>query len=135
MTVSEDIRVTPEIRQRVDDAFSTFIGNSAPVHAIKRSLIVGLASDPPAIDKSFLFSGPPSTGKSNAAERMTRCLGVPLVKLDGKALKSREALFKLLKNALGAHGVEPVYLGDQGGMSGHIWCASNTCASPRRVGR
>lgn len=94
-------------RERVDEAFDGFIGNEAAVYTIKRSLIVALgrtpAGQPPVMDKTFLFSGAPSVGKTELARRITSILGLPFVRLDGRGVRSRERLFDMIDDALQAH--------------------------------
>lgn len=97
-----------DARIKVNQAFEKFIGNDDAVYSIKRSLIVALAATPaggmPRLAKVFLLSGPPSVGKTELARRVTNVLGVPFVRLDGRAVKSREKLFEMIDEALLAFG-------------------------------
>ncbi len=108
--------ISDEVRQRVAEAFAGFVGNADATHALKRSLLVGLSKDPPSLDKTFLFSGPPSTGKSDLARRVNKCLGLPFVQLDGRALRSREKLFEMIDDSLASRQMSPRKIEDRGGM-------------------
>ena len=111
-----------EARARVNQAFDGFIGNDDACYSIKRSLIVALSAAPigemPKLSKVFLLSGPPSVGKTELARRITNVLGVPFVRLDGRAVRTREKLFDMIDEALLAYGVglEPKHCGERSGM-------------------
>lgn len=89
-----------EIRQRVTEAFSGFIGNRAAVDGLKRAILKAPLFTPPQLPASYLFTGNPSTGKTELARRVARCLGLPFVSLDGRGLATRERLFELVDGAL-----------------------------------
>ncbi|MGV0974519.1 MAG: Holliday junction DNA helicase RuvB C-terminal domain-containing protein [Azonexus sp.] len=95
------------IKQRVNNAFSTFIANEEAVACISRSLVYAIATAPegglPSMSKVFLLYGPPSVGKTELAKRITSVLGVPFIRLDGRGLRSREKLFDMVDEALIAH--------------------------------
>ena len=96
-------------KEKVDAAFLSFIGNTDAVYAIKRSLTVALAradGKPAALSRVFLMSGPPSSGKTEIARRVTNILGVPFIRLDGRAVKSRERMFEMIDDALESEGLE-----------------------------
>ena len=91
------------------------------MYSIKRSLIVALSGitgeQSPAMAKVFLLSGSPSVGKSELARRITTCLEVPFVRLDGRGLRTREKLFDMIDDALAAH-KPPLYAARNGEQSG-----------------
>lgn len=111
-----------QARARVDRAFDGFIGNDDAVYTIKRSLIVALgkapAGQPPVMDKTFLFIGAPSVGKTELASRVTTVLGLPFVRLDGRGVRSRERLFEMIGDALLAHQppLRPLTNGERSGI-------------------
>jgi Holliday junction resolvasome RuvABC ATP-dependent DNA helicase subunit len=94
----------PDAKAKVDAAFKGFIGNSESVHAIKRLLVYALANasagEAATLAETILLVGPPSTGKSDLARRITACLDLPFVWLDGRGLRSRERLFDMIDTAL-----------------------------------
>lgn len=92
--------VSDDIRTKVDDAFTGFIGNTPAVYAIKRSLRVAHTHTPPKLDRVFLFVGGPSLGKTTLAKRTATALGLPFLQLDGTAVKTREQLFDAVENLL-----------------------------------
>lgn len=89
-------------RADVAQSFVGFVGNSNAVDRISRDLVVALTSTPRALARSFLFSGPPSSGKTEICRRIAKAIALPFVPLDGTALKSRERLFELVDKALDA---------------------------------
>lgn len=104
-------------REKVNAAFDGFIGNEDAVYAIKRSMIVALSASPlPIMDRTFLLSGPPSTGKSEMARRITVTLGVPFVRIDGRAVRNRERLFEMIDEALHARGTGTTRAGERAGV-------------------
>lgn len=101
--------VPVELRQRVNEAFQGFVGNDRAVARIKRDLVVGLMSAPPSLKKNYLLVGMPSVGKTELARRVATAIALPLVKLDGPTLASREKLFELINAQLGvANGPDQV---------------------------
>ncbi|MCL5999215.1 MAG: AAA family ATPase [Chloroflexi bacterium] len=109
-----------EARDRVNEAFSGFIGNEDAVYSIKRAIIVALSTAPekgtPVLAKTFLLSGPPSTGKTEIAKRITNILGIPFVRLDGRAVRSREKLFETVDEALLARNTSVTRNGERSGI-------------------
>ena len=109
-------------RDHVGEAFKGFIGNEDAVYSIKRSLTVALASatldgmPTPTLARTYLLSGPPSVGKTELAKRITTVLGVPFVRLDGRAAKSRDRLFSMIDDALIARRMGTTRSGEQSGM-------------------
>jgi Holliday junction resolvasome RuvABC ATP-dependent DNA helicase subunit len=108
--------VTPEVRQAVRLAFQGFIGNDAAVRRIQNDLLRALIDRPPHLSKNFLFTGQPSTGKTEISRRMASALHLPFVKLDGRGLRSRERLFELIDGELGQHGLAPTQVSTQAGL-------------------
>jgi DNA phosphorothioation-dependent restriction protein DptH len=109
-------KVPPEIRQQVRDAFQGFIGNEAVVSRLTNDLLRALIDQPPHLAKNFLFSGLPSTGKTELARRMARALALPFVKLDGRGVTNRERLFELVNGELQANGLVASQVAQQLGM-------------------
>ncbi len=99
-------------RAHVDAGFASFVGNKDAIYAIKRALIVAIATakppEPPSLSRVFLLQGSPSTGKTEIARRTMATLGVPFVRLDGRGVKTREKLFSMIDEALQAQGLNPV---------------------------
>jgi Holliday junction resolvasome RuvABC ATP-dependent DNA helicase subunit len=110
-----------DIKHKINQAFDGFIANEDAVYSIKRSLVVAFAQaadgQPLAMPKTFLLAGPPSVGKSDLARRITGALGLPFVRLDGRAVRSREHLFDMVDDALLAQ-KPPVRATPNGEMSG-----------------
>ncbi|WP_082112987.1 AAA family ATPase [Pseudoxanthomonas suwonensis] len=95
-----------DARVAVARTFDGFIGNSNAIDRVSRDLVVAITSTPRALSKSFLFSGPPSSGKTELCRRIARAIGLPFVSLDGTALKSREKLFDLVDASLKEAGTQ-----------------------------
>lgn len=109
-------RVPPEIRQRVREAFEGFIGNEPAVARLSNDLLRALIEQPPHLAKNYLFTGLPSTGKTELARRMARALRLPFVKLDGRGVSSRDKLFELVNGELASHNLTPSQVGQQVGL-------------------
>jgi Holliday junction resolvasome RuvABC ATP-dependent DNA helicase subunit len=107
-------------RAKVDQAFASFVANTEAVYAIKRALTVAIAQTPDgavvSMPKSFLLSGPASVGKTDLSKRIAQVLGLPQVRIDGRAVKTREKLFETIDEALSAHNLSAMYKEDRGGM-------------------
>jgi DNA phosphorothioation-dependent restriction protein DptH len=108
--------IPPEIRQRVRDAFDGFIGNATAVKRITNDLLRALIERPPYLAKNYLFTGQPSTGKTEIARRMAAALGLPFVKLDGRGVQSRQRLFELVNGELSQQGQAPSQVGQMAGL-------------------
>lgn len=108
--------ISDEVRAQATRAFDGFIGNAEAIHTVRRSLLLALAKNPPSLDKTFLFVGPPSTGKSELARRIIQVLGVPFVRIDGRGVRSREKLFALIDESLEAHNLRTKAAGRQDGV-------------------
>lgn len=108
--------ITNDIRTKVANAFNGFIGNAEAVHALKRELACALSSDPPQLDKAFLLVGSRSTGKTDLSRRITQCLGVPFVSIDGVGIRNREELFDMIDELLESRGLYPKRVEDQAGL-------------------
>jgi Holliday junction resolvasome RuvABC ATP-dependent DNA helicase subunit len=109
-------RVPPEARQQVREAFEGFIGNEPAVARLSNDLLRALIEQPPHLAKNYLFTGLPSTGKTELARRMSRALRLPFIKLDGRGVSGRDKLFELVNGELGAHNLPPSQVGQQVGL-------------------
>jgi Holliday junction resolvasome RuvABC ATP-dependent DNA helicase subunit len=109
-------RVPAEIRQQVRDAFAGFIGNEPAVARLSNDLLRALIDQPPHLAKNYLFTGLPSTGKTELARRMARALRLPFVKLDGRGVSGRDKLFELVNGELQSHGLAASQVGQQVGL-------------------
>lgn len=112
-TSTQPSLIPAHIRQRVKAAFESFIGNEAAVKRASNDLLRALIEEPPYLAKNYLFTGQPSTGKTELARRMANALQLPFVPLDGRGLTSRERLFELIRGELGGQGVR---VGEQAGL-------------------
>ncbi len=108
--------ITTNIRNTVDKAFDGFIGQSNAVYAVKRSLAIALSREPIYLDRTFLLVGPASTGKTDLSKRVAGALGVPFIRLDGHAVKTREELFDMIDEKLFTVGQTAKHTGEQSGM-------------------
>jgi MoxR-like ATPase len=109
-------RIAPEIRHRVRQAFEGFIGNEPSVSRLSNDLLRALIEQPPHLAKNYLFTGLPSTGKTELARRMSRALALPFVKLDGRGVSSREKLFELVNGELRTNNLNTSQVGQQVGL-------------------
>jgi Holliday junction resolvasome RuvABC ATP-dependent DNA helicase subunit len=109
-------RVPPEVRQRVRDSFEGFIGNEPAVSRLSNDLLRALIEQPPHLAKNYLFTGLPSTGKTELARRMARALGLPFIKLDGRGVSGRDKLFDLVNGELSSHNLTASQVGHQVGL-------------------
>lgn len=108
--------IPADVRERVRAAFEGFIGNSAAVRRLSNDLLRALIENPPHLPKNFLFTGQPSTGKTEIARRIAAALDLPFVKLDGRGVTSRERLFELVNGELRQHGLEAEEVDLHGGL-------------------
>ncbi|WP_441253485.1 Holliday junction DNA helicase RuvB C-terminal domain-containing protein [Bradyrhizobium sp. 613_E4_N2_2] len=108
--------VTPQIRQQVQNAFEGFIANESAVAMLSNDLLRALIENPPHLAKNYLFTGLPSTGKTELARRIALALGLPFVKLDGRSVASRDKLFELINGELRTAGLAPSQVGQQLGL-------------------
>lgn len=108
--------ISPAIREHIAEAFTGFIGNDEAVYGIKRILAVALMHQPPTLRRVMLLTGAPSTGKTEIARRMAKCLALPLAQMDGRNVRSREALAEFLADALGGAANQIERAGDRGGL-------------------
>lgn len=109
-------RITPAVREQVTKAFDGFIGNEAAVRRLRNDLLSALIDDPPHLSKNFLFTGQPSTGKTELARRIANALDLPFIKLDGSGLRSRDKLFDMIRGELSAKNLTPSQVGNQAGL-------------------
>ncbi|MGD0075656.1 MAG: Holliday junction DNA helicase RuvB C-terminal domain-containing protein, partial [Candidatus Binataceae bacterium] len=109
-------RVPAEVRQRVRDAFEGFVGNEPAVSRLSNDLLRALIEQPPHLAKNYLFTGLPSTGKTELARRMARALALPFIKLDGRGVSSRDKLFELVNGELRSHNITASQVGQQVGL-------------------
>jgi Holliday junction resolvasome RuvABC ATP-dependent DNA helicase subunit len=109
-------RIPPEIRAQVRSAFEGFIGNENSVTRLSNDLLRALIEQPPHLAKNYLFTGLPSTGKTELARRVSQALRLPFVKLDGRGVSSRDKLFELVNGELGTHSLVACQVGQQVGL-------------------
>jgi Holliday junction resolvasome RuvABC ATP-dependent DNA helicase subunit len=103
-------------RQRVRDAFSEFVGNEPAAARLTNDLLRALIDNPPHLSKNYLFTGLPSTGKTELSRRIAVALGLPFIKLDGRGVVSRERLFELVNGELNQQGMSASQVGLQVGL-------------------
>ena len=109
-------RVPAAFRDRVANGFSGFIGNKDAITTLTRELLRALLESPPHLPKNLLFTGSPSTGKTELARRTARILELPFVRLDGRSLASGERMVELLDRALYDKGQRAVQAGRDSGL-------------------
>lgn len=119
--IATDHAIGDDIRGRVTAAFAGFIGNSQAVRTLQRGLGVALTKRPVMLDRTYLLEGPPSTGKTDLAKRMAKVLGLPLLAIDGKAIRTRESLFGMIDDALSARELQAMPKGRQGGLDLYVY--------------
>ena len=105
------------LRARVRDAFAGFIGNEDAVYGIQRALLVALSATPPMLDRALMLSGAPSTGKTEIARRIAKCLAMPFVQIDGRAIRSRETLVEFMNDAMADTGLRAQPAGVRSGLT------------------
>jgi len=117
-TLSQEIKspVPPILREQVRNAFAGFVGNENAVNRVTKDLLRALIENPPHLSKNYLFTGQPSTGKTELARRMAIALGLPFVRLDGRSVGSRERLFDLVRGELGQQELAASEVGKQAGL-------------------
>ena len=106
----------PEIRQHVRAAFEGFIGNEPAVARLSNDLLRALIEQPPHLARNYLFTGLPSTGKTELARRMATALRLPFIKLDGRGVSNRDKLFDLVNGELSSHNLVASQVGQQVGL-------------------
>lgn len=109
-------RIPSQVRGRVREAFRGFVGNEPAVGRLSNDLLRALIDQPPHLSKNYLFTGLPSTGKTELARRMAEALALPFIKLDGRGVSSRDKLFELINGELQAHGLGSSQIGQQVGL-------------------
>lgn len=114
--VQAAVVIPPATRQRVRDAFLGFVGNEPAVARLSNDLLRALIDRPPHLSKNYLFTGLPSTGKTELSRRIAVALGLPFVKLDGRGVVSRERLFELVNGELNQQDLAPSQVGQQVGL-------------------
>lgn len=108
--------IPPATRQRVKDAFAGFVGNDPALGRLTNDLLRALIESPPHLAKNYLFTGLPSTGKTELSRRLAVALGLPFVKLDGRGVATRERLFDLINGELNQQGLAASQVGQQVGL-------------------
>jgi Holliday junction resolvasome RuvABC ATP-dependent DNA helicase subunit len=108
--------IAQAVRDQVTSAFDGFVGNESPVRRLRNDLLRALIESPPHLSKNFLFTGQPSTGKTELARRIANALDLPFIKLDGSGLRSRDKLFELIRGELGTRNLIPSQVGTQAGL-------------------
>ena len=78
--------------ESIDDIFEGFIGNEGAVYLLKRELRFARQSLENKLPAFGLF-GPPSTGKTELARRITKALGLPMLTLSKSTLSKEENFF------------------------------------------
>ena len=109
-------RVPAETRRKVHEAFEGFIGNEPVVARLSNDLLRALIERPPHLAKNYLFTGLPSTGKTELARRMAQALDLPFVKLDGRTVATRDRLFILINGELRTVGLSASQVGQRLGL-------------------
>ena len=109
-------RVPQHVRERVDNGFEGFIGNPDAVASLRRELLRALLESPPHLPKNILFTGSPSTGKTELARRVSRILDLPFVRIDGRNVQNPDRLIELLDGVLEAEGQRAVHEGLDSGL-------------------
>jgi DNA phosphorothioation-dependent restriction protein DptH len=109
-------RIPAEVRQRVRRAFEGFIGNEPAVSRLSNDLLRALIEQPPHLAKNYLFTGLPSTGKTELARRMASALALPFIKLDGRGVSSRDKLFEMVNGELRTNNFSTSQVGQQVGL-------------------
>jgi len=109
-------RVPAEVRLQVRDAFQGFIANDSAVLRLSNDMLRALIEQPPHLSKNYLFTGLPSTGKTELARRVARGLRLPFIKLDGRSVSSRDRLFDLINGELNSHNLTPTQIGQSVGL-------------------
>ena len=118
LLIKKDITspVSPEVRGLVQQAFDGFIGNEPAVKRVSNDLLRALIEKPPHLPKNYLFTGLPSTGKTEFARRIANALRLPFVQLDGRGVGTRERLFDLVKGELNQQDLAISQVGQQSGL-------------------
>jgi Holliday junction resolvasome RuvABC ATP-dependent DNA helicase subunit len=102
-------------RAQVATCFKDFIGNEAALARIAPTIVEGLMEGTFRINRNLLLVGNPGVGKTELAHRTAAALEVPLLKIDGKTLTNREALFDRAIETLRAARQKPARTGKEGG--------------------
>ena len=114
--VTARLVIPPATRQRVKDAFAGFVGNDPALARLTNDLLRALIENPPHLAKNYLFTGLPSTGKTELSRRLAVALGLPFVKLDGRGVATRDRLFDLINGELSHQGLAASQVGQQVGL-------------------
>jgi len=108
--------INGDLRNKAEESFHGFVGNEEAVYAIKRILLIALFEDPPSLKRVLLLTGAPSTGKTEIARRMAKCLGMPVAQMDGRNVSSRDALATLMQEALAGANISAPRTGTRSGL-------------------
>lgn len=104
------------VRHWVRKSFEGFVGNEPAVSWLSNDLLRALIEQPPHLAKNYLFTGLPSTGKTELARRMAQTLKLPFIKLDGRSVSNREKLFELVNGELRTSNLAVPQIGQQVGL-------------------
>ena len=109
--------VPAEVRQRVRQVFEGFIGNEPSVRRLSNDLLRALIERPPYLSKNYLFTGQPSTGKTELARRVARALALPFVRLEGRGVSRPERLIELVDGELQQQRTPPSQVATRAGLT------------------
>lgn len=96
--------VSDSVRNQVQTAFQSFIGNKPAIQPLLRDLEASLEETPIQLARTYLLSGPSSCGKTTLAHRVSEVLNIPYVGLDGGSVKGPETIEHGIDSTLGAIG-------------------------------
>lgn len=119
--ITIDFHISADVRERVSQHFSGFIGNHAARRGVERGLMIALATDPPKMNKTYLFTGPRSSGKTELSKRIGKCLNLPYLSFDGRAVRTRDKLFDEIDRLLEERQPMPRREGDRAGLPVYVY--------------
>ena len=101
---------------RARDAFAGFVGNDEVVRRLLPWIAVAMRESPPRLRENIAFTGPPSTGKTELARRISRALGLPFLTTSGSALRSLDDLLEKMEREVADAGLNLTDVGREGGL-------------------